>query len=139
MLSPQQRDDFDRHGLLRLPVAIPAGDVTIMSDRCWDFLAARHGVERDRVDTWPAGPARHLQALRRSGAFTPMESGPVRQALDDLLGAGGWQPPKAWGLPLVTFPDAGEVILMHPRTLHAPAPNALATPRMMLVEIVGRR
>jgi hypothetical protein len=35
--------------------------------------------------------------------------------------------------------DAGDVVLMHPRTLHAPAPNAGAEPRMMLVEIVGRQ
>jgi hypothetical protein len=34
---------------------------------------------------------------------------------------------------------AGEVVLMHPRTLHAPAPNTHPTPRMMLVEIVNRR
>jgi hypothetical protein len=27
---------------------------------------------------------------------------------------------------------------MHPRTLHAPAPNARAVPRMMLVEIIER-
>jgi ectoine hydroxylase-related dioxygenase (phytanoyl-CoA dioxygenase family) len=181
-----------------------------------------------------------------------MATGEVRDALDDLLGAGEWNPPKTWGLPLVTFqapgadwyvpssgwhvdsygPDdelpgvtvfaflmavtasgggtlvlpeshrlfnchvattgnwrpaevkaalgsehpwlrdlwgagsepgrvarylqdgavidgthlrvqeltgaAGDVILMHPRTLHAPAPNSLATPRMMLVEIIGR-
>jgi ectoine hydroxylase-related dioxygenase (phytanoyl-CoA dioxygenase family) len=33
---------------------------------------------------------------------------------------------------------AGEVVLMHPRTLHTPAPNGLPAPRMMLVEIVGR-
>jgi hypothetical protein len=34
---------------------------------------------------------------------------------------------------------AGDVVLMHPRTFHAPAPNGLPVPRMMLVEIVGRR
>jgi ectoine hydroxylase-related dioxygenase (phytanoyl-CoA dioxygenase family) len=34
---------------------------------------------------------------------------------------------------------SGDVVLMHPRTFHAPAPNGLPVPRMMLVEIVGRR
>ena len=34
--------------------------------------------------------------------------------------------------------DAGDVVLMHPRTLHAAAPNTATRPRMMLVEIVGR-
>jgi hypothetical protein len=33
----------------------------------------------------------------------------------------------------------GDVILMHPRTLHAPAPNGRPVPRLMLVEIVGRQ
>jgi ectoine hydroxylase-related dioxygenase (phytanoyl-CoA dioxygenase family) len=34
---------------------------------------------------------------------------------------------------------AGDVVLMHPRTFHAAAPNSLPAPRMMLVEIVGHR
>jgi hypothetical protein len=34
---------------------------------------------------------------------------------------------------------AGEVILMNPRSFHAPAPNCLDTPRMMLVNITGRK
>jgi ectoine hydroxylase-related dioxygenase (phytanoyl-CoA dioxygenase family) len=35
--------------------------------------------------------------------------------------------------------EPGDVVLMHARTLHAPAPNAAAAPRMMLVEIINRR
>jgi ectoine hydroxylase-related dioxygenase (phytanoyl-CoA dioxygenase family) len=34
--------------------------------------------------------------------------------------------------------EPGDVVLMHPRTLHTPAPNTAAGPRMMLVEIVQR-
>jgi hypothetical protein len=253
VLSPRLREDFDRLGLLRLPAAVPASDVATMRERFWDFLASRHGIDRADTATWTTATPRDLQALRRSHTFDAMASEQVREALDDLLGAGGWQPPKAWGLPLVTFPvpgepwtvpsagwhvdshgpehdrpgvtvfaflgsvraagggtavlsgshrlfnrhiaatgtwrpadvkaalasrhpwlrdlwsggsgedrvarfldrevpidadrvcvreltgDAGDVILMHPRTLHAPAPNARAEPRMMLVEIIGRR
>nr|AHE14692.1 DAK2 domain protein [uncultured bacterium] len=247
MLSPRQRDEFHRLGLLRLPRAAPASAVTAMLNRLWAFLSAQHGIKRDRVETWTPGPARHLQALRRSGAFAPMGSDLVLRALDDLLGAGGWRPPKAWGLPLVTFSAAdpgatwrvpgsgwhvdsygpehelpgvtvfmflvpvaaagggtvvlegshrlvnrhiattgtwrpadvraaladsypwlrevwggqrhpgedavlgevrtavceltgepGDVVLMHPRTLHAAAPNTGRSPRMMLVEIINR-
>ena len=93
-------------GLLGLPDAVPASAAAVMRDRMWAFLSAEHGVEPDRAETWTTGPARRLQALRRSGAFAPMASERVRRALDDLLGAGGWRPPKAWGLPLVTFPAA---------------------------------
>jgi hypothetical protein len=34
--------------------------------------------------------------------------------------------------------ETGDVVLMNARCLHAPAPNALTKPRMMLVEHVGR-
>jgi hypothetical protein len=253
MLSQTEREDFERSGLLRLPAAIPQAEVANMRDRFWELLSTKHGIARDRPDTWTIESPRHLQAFKRSGAFNPMATGKVRRALDDLLGAAEWNPPKTWGLPLVTFsapetdwnvpssgwhvdsygPDnelpgvtvfafltsvaargggtavlpqshrlfnrhiattgtwrpadvkaalgsdhswlrnlwgagsesgrvaryleegatidgthfrvqeltgsPGDVILMHPRTLHAPAPNSLATPRMMLVEIIGRR
>jgi hypothetical protein len=253
MLSHSQRDGFDRSGLLRLPAAIPEADVATMRDRFWDTLSAGHGIMRDRPDTWTVESPKHLQALKRSGAFDAMASDTVRQALDDLLGVAGWETPKTWGLPLVTFsaPEAawtvpssgwhvdsygpdhelpgvtvfafltpvaargggtavlpgshrlfnrhiattgtwrpadvkaalgsesswlrdlwgtgsergrvarylddgttidgtrfrvqeltgapGDAILMHPRTLHTPAPNSLAEPRMMLVEIINRR
>jgi hypothetical protein len=248
-MLPQQRDEFERTGLLRLPGAIPRADVVAMRDRFWRFLTANHGIERDRPDTWTVERPRRLQALRRSGAFERMATAEVRRALDDLLGPGAWRPPRAWGLPLVTFPHPtgrwtvpsagwhvdshgpdyagvtvfgflstvaaggggtvvlpgshrwfnryvaagtwrpaevktalaadhpwlrdlwtgrpepdrvarylergavvcddrvrvreltgapGDVVLMHPRTLHAPAQNGLTTPRMMLVEIVER-
>jgi hypothetical protein len=253
MLSPGDLAEFERSGLLRLPAAIPDAEVTTMRDRFWEFLSAEHGIAPDRPDTWTIERPRRLQVLRRSGAFNPMATGTVRDALDDLLGAAGWIPPKTWGLPLVTFPapDAawnvpssgwhvdsygpdhelpgvtvfaflepvaprgggtavlpeshrlfnrhiattgtwrpaevkaalssrhpwlrdlwgagaesgrvaryldegasvdgahlrvqeltgspGDVVLMHPRTLHASAPNSLTTPRMMLVEIINRR
>jgi hypothetical protein len=238
VLSPRDHEQFQRTGLLRLPGAVPAADVAAMRDRFWDFLGTRFGMLPDRPDTWEPGTPRHLQALRRSGAFAAMATPPVRAALDDLLGPGAWAPPKVWGLPLVTFPGAqwrvpssgwhvdsygaehdlpgvtvfaflaevarrgggtavlagshrlvnrhiagtgsarpadvkaalsaahpwltrpdperplvagdvtvtleeltgapGDVMLMHSRTLHAAAPNALGTPRMMLVEIVNR-
>ncbi len=241
MLTLSQREEFDRHGVLRLPGALPADAVAAMRDRFWEFLSTQRGIDRHRRETWPVGAPRRLQALRRSGAFAGMASDSVRAALDDLLGAGGWQQPDRWGLPLVTFPapdarwtvpttgwhldsfgpehdlpgvtvfaflapvaehgggtavltgshrlvnrhvaatgtwrpadvraalaaahpwlrdlwagrsvaadagpgvalceltgDAGDMVLMHPRTLHAAAPNTAARPRMILVEIVGR-
>jgi ectoine hydroxylase-related dioxygenase (phytanoyl-CoA dioxygenase family) len=35
--------------------------------------------------------------------------------------------------------EPGDVIVMHPRTLHVSAPNTGESPRMMLVEIIDRR
>lgn len=227
--------------LRHLPGAVPEADVAAMRERFWAFLADRHGLRPDRPETWTVERPRHLQALRRSGAFAAMAAPAVVAALDDLLGA--WQRPKAWGLPLITFPGGawsvpttgwhldswrpepvlpgvtvftfllpagprgggtvvlegshevvnrhiartgvwasgevraaladthpwlgdlgrgrravgdtavldgvpvtvreltgapGDVVLMHPRTLHAAAPNAGPTPRMMLVEIIDK-
>jgi hypothetical protein len=227
--------------LRRLPDAIPSDDVAVMRQRFWTFLAERDGVRPDEPWSWTVETPRHLQALRRSGAFAAMAAPAVVAALDDLLG--DWRRPRNWGLPLVTFPgsgwrvpttgwhldsyspehdlpgvsvfafllptgprgggtvvlegshqlvnrhiaatgvwrsgplradlaaahpwlaevwqgrhepgasavldgvpvtvreltgDPGDVVLMHPRTLHAAAPNAAATPRMMLVEIINR-
>jgi len=247
MLTTSQRDAFDRQGLVRLPAAVPVEAVTEMRDRFWAFLFSEYGIDRGNVETWTSVRPRRLQALRRSGTFASMASDQVRRALDDLLGTGGWRPPKAWGLPLVTFPpidpdttwsvptsgwhvdsygpehdlpgvtvfaflsavaargggtvvleashrlvnhhiamtgiwrpaevkaalaaaypwlhevwngrrypddeavldgvqiavreltgEPGDVILMHPRTLHVTAPNTGDTPRMMLVEIIER-
>jgi hypothetical protein len=243
MLSSHQRDEFGRRGLLRLPGAIPAAAVATMRERFWAFLAVEHGLLPDRPETWTIERPRHLQALRRSGAFARMAADPVVAALDDLLEP-GWRRPTTWGLPLVTFPsgaawrvpttgwhvdsygpehdlpgvtvfaflapvaaagggtvlidgshqlvnrhiattgrwrpadvraalaakhpwlrevwhggrrpgdeadlggvrvvlreltgEPGDVILMHPRTLHAAAPNAGPHPRLMLVEIISR-
>jgi hypothetical protein len=108
MLSPQQRDEFDRQGLLRLPGAIPLADTTAMCDRLWEFMADKHGIERDRPETWPIDVPRRFQALTRAGVFDPMGNDVVCAALDDLLGADRWQRPlRGWGLPLVTFPRPG--------------------------------
>lgn len=249
MLSPSQRETFHGNGLLKLESAVPPAAVATMRDRFWGYLSREHGIEPDRVDTWTVQTPRRLQALKRSGAFNLMASRQVCEALDDLLGVAGWQPPSTWGLPLVTFaapgaswtvPSAGwhvdsfgpehelpgvtvfvflapvaergggtvvlsgshrlfnrhiattgawrpaevkaalasrhpflrdlwskdrrgapiavgdgamldgvpvavreltgapgDAVLMHPRTFHAPAPNSLPAPRMMLVEIVG--
>jgi hypothetical protein len=105
MLTAEQRTEFGERGLLRLPGAVPGDAVARMRERFWAFLSER-GIDPGRTATWPVEPPRHLQALRRGGTFAAMGSERVRAALADLLGAGGWQEPKDWGLPLVTFPRA---------------------------------
>lgn len=104
MLTLDQRSEFDRLGIVRLPDVIPSADVGRMRERLWTALSRQHGLRRDEPETWHVSRPAHFQAWVRSGAFAPMAFGPVCEALDDLCGEGGWQPPERWGQPLVTFP-----------------------------------
>lgn len=107
MLSPRQRETFNRDGLLTLESLISSTAVNAMRSRFWEYLSSRHGLDPDRVDTWTVDRPRNLQPLKRSGVFNLMATREVSEALDDLLGAGGWRPPATWGLPLVTFAVPG--------------------------------
>ena len=100
-----QRDEFTRRGLLRLPAAVPSGDADQMRDRLWQHLGQSVGALPGRPETWPVGAPAHFQSLTRSGAFDAMASPPVLAAIDGVLGRQGWQSPERWGRPLVTFPQ----------------------------------
>jgi hypothetical protein len=103
-LTPEQRDEFDRRGVVRLPGFYPRADIDVMADRLWQDLERRFGILRDRPETWTiAGPA-HFQALKRSGAFNALGSPRMSDLADALLGVGKWEAPSRWGGPLVTFP-----------------------------------
>ncbi len=107
MLSPAQRVEFDRRGILRLPATIPPADVTAMRQRLWQHLADTHGTLPDRPETWTVGSPAQFQKLTGTGAFDALAAGPLCAVIDGLLGAGRWQRPAHWGRPLVTFPDPG--------------------------------
>ncbi|GAA3923121.1 hypothetical protein Aau02nite_31810 [Amorphoplanes auranticolor] len=93
--------------MLRLPGAIPGPEAAAMVDRIWDHLHRSHGVIRDRRQTWPAGQITGLRAVTDTPEFQALGSATVRGALDDLLRAGRWQPPRRWGRLLGTFPSPG--------------------------------
>lgn len=107
MLTLEQRSEFAETGVVRLREAVGGADVARMRDQLWETLARRHGVRREAPETWTVSRPAGFQALVRSRAFAAMASAAVREALDDLLGADRWRPPRCWGTPLVTFPDRG--------------------------------
>jgi hypothetical protein len=104
MLTDDQLSRFRDTGLLHLPGAVPAGDAAAMVDRIWDHLRRRHGVARDHPETWTVGQPAGLRAITGAPEFRALGSATIRAALDDLLGAGRWSPPRRWGRLLVTFP-----------------------------------
>lgn len=105
-LTPEQRETYDRLGVVRVPGAVLRRDAEAMADALWDELERRHGLHRRRPETWTVERPFHLQAVARSGAFATMASPRVRAVLDELLGT-GWIEPRWWGLPLVAFPSPG--------------------------------
>lgn len=104
ILTPEQSDAFDRLGVVRLPGFYPAADMRAMADRLWADIEHRFGMLRGQPDSWTLASPAQFQALVRSGAFDALGSGKMAELADALLGAGAWDPPAHWGLPLVTFP-----------------------------------
>ena len=75
-----------------------------------------------------------LGRLWRPGPDDPRGSRRVARYLDEGTAIGGerYRVEELTGTP-------GDAVLMHPRTLHAAAPNARETARMMLLEFIWRR
>ena len=105
MFSDDQYAEFGRTGLVPLPGAIAAQDAEAMVDRIWEHLDRSHGVVRGRPETWSAGQISGLRAVTAAPEFEALGSAVIRAAVDDLLGAGRWRPPRRWGRLLVTFPS----------------------------------
>jgi hypothetical protein len=108
MLTDEQREEFDRRGILRLPGAISRSDTEMMCNSVWNALQRRHEIRRNDPDTWKAQRISGTHALPKSETFAQIGSPQVREALDDLLGRRNWEPPERWGSLLVTFPESRE-------------------------------
>ena len=105
-LTLEQREAFDRVGVLRLLGFYPAADIAGMADRLWADLEHRYGAIRRRPETWTVVRGAQFQAVERAGAFAALGSQPLFDLADALLGPGAWEKPRRWGHPLVTFPSA---------------------------------
>src|SRR3954454_392144 len=86
VLSLEQRDAFERTGLLRLPGAIPRADAMAMADKIWSFLAGQSGVDRNVPATWAMTRTAGFQPVSRSGDLDGMWSPTVCAAIEDLVG-----------------------------------------------------
>jgi ectoine hydroxylase-related dioxygenase (phytanoyl-CoA dioxygenase family) len=106
MLTSKQIDEFDQLGLVRLPGAVPSRAADAMCDRVWQALHRKHQIERNDPDTWRRKRFGGTHHLPKTETFPEVGSPQIRAALDDLLGADNWEPPKTWGALLVAFPES---------------------------------
>jgi len=127
MFTPQQREEFDRVGIVRVPGAIASRDAAKMCDRVWDTLGRRFKIHRDNPNTWGARRVAGFHDLPKSENFEQIGSAAVCEALDNLLGDGNWQRPERWGSLLVTFPESSERWNVPHKSWHLdfPAPSRL--------------
>jgi hypothetical protein len=108
MLTADQREEFDRSGIVRIPGAIAPSDVNLMCNCVWDALERRYRIRRDDCATWKARRVAGFHDLPKSAAFEQVGSPAVCEALDSQLGCGKWQRPERWGSLLITFPESHE-------------------------------
>src|SRR5260370_41712145 len=129
MFTPQQREEFDRSGIVRVPGAIASRDAAKMCDRVWDTLGRRFKIRRDDPSTWGARRVAGFHDLPKAENFEQIGSPAVCDALNNLLGDGNWQRPERWGSLLVTFPEStGRWDVPHKSWhLDFPAPSHLQT------------
>jgi hypothetical protein len=106
VLSPDQRAEFERWGVLKLDGVFTADEAARMQAVAWGELHRRYRVDRDDPSTWDRHPPTGMKSTKKSRAFAPILGPTVAGALDDLFGAHGWTPPKTFGNVLVTMPDA---------------------------------
>lgn len=86
MLSVDEQDTFNSHGLVKLPKAIELTDAGRMSDAVWSFLSQDRGVDRCDPATWTNQRPSGFQPLTRSGALDRVWTPTVCDALEALLG-----------------------------------------------------
>jgi len=105
-LTAEQREVFDRDGMLRVPGFCAPAMLTPMVDALWEDMRRRFSIRRDDRQTWKDARPAQFHGLVATGAFNAI--GPYVSAVaDTFVGASEWTVPKHFGFPLVTFPTGG--------------------------------
>lgn len=97
---------FERDGYVVVRQAFSRADGLAMERRWWQELEDTHGIRPDDRSSWRQIVG-DLQAAKRDPIQAKILTDRVRGVFDDLLGKAAWSPPRDWGRPLVTFPEAG--------------------------------
>lgn len=113
-MTPEERSEFETHGILRLRELVDPSDVRGIADRAWELAEKREKVQRNDSTTWKrVPPAIMKQAKEEDGLFEPLLGPKVARVIDLLLGDGAWAQPRYSGQLLMTPPDSKEWKLPH--------------------------
>lgn len=105
-LTSEQREVFDRDGMLRVPGFCSPKTLAPMIDALWEDMRRRFSIQRDQLETWKDARPAQFQRLVASGAFDALGRHFAAVA-DAFVGKGEWTVPPHFGFPLVTFPTGG--------------------------------
>jgi len=106
MLTPEQLDEFQRRGILRVPGAVPSREADAMCDSVWEVLRRRYGIRHDNPETWKSQRISGTKDRPKSMTFEQIANPAVRAIFDELMGPEGWERTEQWGSLLVSFPGA---------------------------------
>jgi hypothetical protein len=106
MLTPEQLDDFQRFGVLRIPGAISPRHADAMCDSVWEMLARRYKIRRDDPETWKAQRVMGTKERPDAVTFAQIVNPALRAMLNQLLAPAEWECDQHWGSLLVSFPGA---------------------------------
>lgn len=106
MLTPDQVDEFQRSGIVRVPGAISRHVADAMCDSVWKMLARRYRIRRDDPATWKAQRIAGTKDRPRSITFEQVTSSAVRAMFSQLMAPAQWDCDQHWGSLLVSFPGA---------------------------------
>src|SRR5437764_4220946 len=116
MLTTEQCTEFEDVGFVRLPGVFCEADAAPMREVLWRELTERYGMVRDDPGSWTTLRPYTLKSTKHHKAFAAMAGPTLIEAIEQLLGPGGWRPPKNWGQVMVTMPSPGHRWEL-PRTL----------------------
>ncbi len=107
MLTAEQRTEFEQLGIVRLTDVFSGDQAAEMRRALWGELEGRYGIVEDDRSTWNVPVLTGMKTTKKHAAFRPIGGPLLRDALDELLGAGHCAFPTNWGQVLVTFPEPG--------------------------------
>jgi len=106
------RSRFEAVGVVRLPGAFAAEQATAMRKAIWRHAELQAGLRPGDPASWAGSPVLNWQGVRRDPALRPLaDNQSVRDALDVIFGAGGWQRPRVGAQILFSLPEAGPWVL----------------------------